>query len=165
MVDEENIEETDANARLIAAAPDLMAACEAIVQVPNMKMSPQVKVVARQCLAALNKAVAEGEGDDMSEAKHSPLPWRFDATGRYVYDADNVIAKCDGPSTYDGGLPAEEIEANGEFIVLACNSHDDLLDVVHRLVAYINQGCIATYDEWHEMFRDAKAAIAKVEEA
>lgn len=70
----------------------------------------------------------------MSESKHTPTPWRFDDNHMYVYCGDHVIVTCNDPSTAVGGLSAEEIEANAEFIVRACNAHDDLLTACEAVV-------------------------------
>lgn len=103
--------------------------------------------------------------------KHTPGPWRVsdDELGFGPYDilADNrgwpnlgiatvVSGRFADHKLGTVGLPAEECRANAEFIVRACNAHDDLLEVL--LALYELRGQI-NYDS--AIWKDAIAAIQK----
>lgn len=61
---------------------------------------------------------------------HTPTPWRTYAGRAIVFDADgNYVAYC-GQSHF---IETEEQKANAEFIVRACNSHDELVAALEDL--------------------------------
>jgi hypothetical protein len=89
---------------------------------------------------------------------HTPGPWRLDGPyqipidaappnyveGFMVMNADErfghsfPVARVTGPA-YAGREDEcdPELRANAEFIVRACNSHEDLLDVANRFLGFI----------------------------
>lgn len=112
-------------------------------------------------------------------SEHTKLPWRIskeqggengiqDKAGRYVcfsalpYKIEEE--QKDGESWRDMMTRLEPKqrerdaaqEANAEFIVRACNSHYELLELLERVVA-VSDGTTV----WHD---DAQAAIAKAKE-
>lgn len=102
----------------------------------------------------------------MSKATHSPGPWSVcpaepgDGKPRTVSGpvGPDSPHKYRVAEVYAWGSIAEW-EANARLIAAA----PDLLDVVQRLVAYNAHYSVATFAEWDEMIRDAKAAIAQAE--
>lgn len=59
----------------------------------------------------------------MSDNQHTPVPWDTEPTAGHDRHGQSAIYGEDGKDiaiVYDG-------QANAEFIVRACNSHDDLL--------------------------------------
>jgi hypothetical protein len=71
----------------------------------------------------------------VSESKHTPGPWENDE-GSIVSEGGTAIANVYGPEDFpclgnaDDARLAEieqECSANAEFIVRACNAHDDLV--------------------------------------
>jgi len=65
-----------------------------------------------------------------TERKHTPTPWRWVSWGeRISIDAkENAgIATINPQGDADKGIPCRIDRANTDFIVRACNSHDDLL--------------------------------------
>jgi len=93
----------------------------------------------------------------MSEIKHTPGPWRIDApAGSVIIGPDEI----DVALTFAGSgfRELETDEANAEFIVRACNSHDELLAALQRVADWIfniDGDCVADAQAW------ARAAIAK----
>jgi hypothetical protein len=59
----------------------------------------------------------------MSEAKHTKTPWTIVDTS--IVSGEVCIAVLEDDGGYEA--PALERKANADFIVLACNSYDDLL--------------------------------------
>lgn len=111
----------------------------------------------------------------MSETqKRTPGPWRV---GDNKYDI--VVQRGDYPNcgiaTTSSGhfsrrelgsiaLDREECIANRDFIVLACNSHDDLLAACQAMVAVITEPGAQDMEEWErdeqESIKMGQAAIA-----
>lgn len=95
----------------------------------------------------------------MSNAKHTPTPWMV---GKY-----GGIFPASGGSAitlmyHKDGSPRANAKANSEFIVRACNAHDELLEALERLVCYFE--CPIFTDGRAEAvakIRDAKAIAAK----
>lgn len=95
----------------------------------------------------------------MSEAKHTPVPWHIDAGPRHysIYNQrGRVIADM---RLHNNRVPIKETEANAHLIAAA----PELFHIVQRLVAYNAHYSVATFAEWDEMIRDAKAVLAKAE--
>lgn len=69
----------------------------------------------------------------MSEVKHTPLPWET-PTDVGPYKSSTIIRGANGQTLIiiDPGrirdLPYEEMVANSEFIVRACNVHYEMLE-------------------------------------
>ena len=120
----------------------------------------------------------------MTENKHTPGPWSWNTD----YNEDNVFSVwveapdvthkttniCVADCSWVELL--EEAEANAEFIVRACNTHDELLaaleDVTYDLEAYVNAQYLengkvyhpamqSRYDRDIEPVLNAKVVIAK----
>lgn len=72
-------------------------------------------------------------------SKHIPLPWAADHgciwTTLQSHRAEWMIA--DLTMADEGIIHFDEAEATAEFIVRACNSHEDLLDALRDAMAYI----------------------------
>ena len=70
----------------------------------------------------------------METPKHTPLPWYKTASSPdgYIYGADNKCIVEFGPTT--AGHMDEERWANAEFVVRACNAHDDMLEICEKLL-------------------------------
>lgn len=96
--------------------------------------------------------------------KHTPTPWTFSefgpistATGNIHYVAN--IAKHGPSDTLD-----QEDKANAEFIVRACNCHDELVAFANRVAtSYSVGGCSAQSLErgLEELRWAARAILAK----
>lgn len=82
-------------------------------------------------------------------AQHTATPWEYERS----LDPDDLprpwIGRLNGgaagSSRYSAigcGLTADEALANAAFIVRACNAHDELLDLIHRLAVMVNSSQI-----------------------
>ena len=102
----------------------------------------------------------------MSETKHQPTPWEWDAESGEVRAANGKIVA----RRLTGCSP--EASPNGAFITLACNSHDDLLAACSDLMNAFwdmspleyahSKGMNSMSDAEGERIKDrARAAIAK----
>lgn len=77
----------------------------------------------------------------MSEAKHTPIPWMYgfsDGSGKVEDDDDggcitHALGTVIRGGNHDGIRTGVIREADAEFIVRACNSHDALLAQNKRL--------------------------------
>ena len=112
-------------------------------------------------------------------SEHSPLPWaagEYDETGGYdcMYPAidiksnNDIIASVDGREYDDISAcetPSPEARAllcaNAEFIVRACNCHDDLVAALEKIVHMIPYN--VSYSR-EDMGLVARFAIAKAKE-
>ncbi len=83
----------------------------------------------------------------MSKSTHSPGPWKVDHENR-IMGPERPVA------IIQWGV---DWRANASLIAAA----PDLLAVVQKLVKYNPLHSVATWAEWDEMIRDARAAIAK----
>jgi len=85
------------------------------------------------------------------EAKHTPTPWHVGGRdGRIFYAADGYAVS---DATVFHGRHEGEHTANAEFIVRACNAHDDLVKAL--------QGVIRVADRSTAEFDAARDALAK----
>ena len=100
-------------------------------------------------------------------AKHSPTPWRLHV-GKHgecsVWPDDKQMAICALNIEPKLGIGAAEARANAEFIVRACNAHDDLLAGLESLLFRFELVCgddsgIDPADQ--KRIDTARAAIAK----
>jgi hypothetical protein len=70
-------------------------------------------------------------------AKHTPTPWRLGKSGAIVCETPIPEMRSDIPENqefYGGHLVAESVtKANAEFIVLVCNSHEELLEAAKEM--------------------------------
>lgn len=106
----------------------------------------------------------------MNEAKHTPTPWRVRDNGKaYFFDIvsetdEEVVRQFEEPCSGEGGIP---LRADAEFIVRACNCHDDLLAALRRQLAnierWLDSGVVATPKESKSIYEQMKAAVAKAE--
>jgi hypothetical protein len=80
----------------------------------------------------------------VSEAQHTPGPWKVFGVRRNQYlavidsipDQDGkVIANC----ICHVAMTNPDAQANAEFIVRACNAHDDLLEACEQALICIEQ--------------------------
>lgn len=89
--------------------------------------------------------------------RHTKLPWKRDADPFLIRTAtgriDNIVA-----STDRGVGPEEQCEADADFIVTACNAHDQLVDVCQRLLAD-HQRIYPHHADLCGLCKDAKAAL------
>lgn len=76
---------------------------------------------------------------------HTPTPWKIASNHRHVIDSDGLII------VYPGGSRTEAIaQANAQFIVTACNAHEELVKIAqayrnHLKVFAHTEGEMATY--------------------
>jgi len=74
----------------------------------------------------------------MDNAKHTALPWKWDNDHnedpiRLISGKDTIVLEAWGLYCDDLGLDLDK--ANAEYIVRACNSHEELVEVA-KLVQY-----------------------------
>lgn len=93
---------------------------------------------------------------------HTPTPWRAD--GRAIDSPRYEIAVCSlGLDEDENEMPLDEAEDNSNFIVRACNAHDELMALVKLVELYarinhpIKDGC--------ELHRKIIKTIARIESA
>mgnify|MGYP001558443365 FL=1 len=85
-----------------------------------------------------------------------------------VYGDENTYAPLIAEIMFDGGYTVGEdtgklgnhMKANAEFIVRACNSHDELLEAIRAILFQVYQGKVLERDA---CINQARAAIAKAE--
>ena len=121
-------------------------------------------------------------------SRHTPTPWKADpgvrggliddhlvyitirGQGRSVSSVSCYGRKADGshagrPLKYSGGhsrsVPESECRANADFIVRACNAHEELLDAATMLVARTPN--VIPGDMIFRAVKALRAAIAKAE--
>ena len=109
------------------------------------------------------------------ETSHTPGPWKQHATPGKIYAS---VRGADGRCVADCGSRSDVIaQANAEFIVRACNAHDDLLEALQRAELSTKQICLAANIghtsikdklRWYEsqleqLGRELRAAIDKAE--
>jgi len=97
------------------------------------------------------------------ETKHTPTPWRIDhrAKTAVVGSRNYVVAACGGyaNNTRDQTELSEELEANAEFIVLACNVHDELVAALKALHAC--HRAFSNSENWTALDDEARAAAER----
>lgn len=113
--------------------------------------------------------------------KHTPLPWNWGrCTGKYnhLLGPACFINGPEGKDDYD--LPAricdthgDNREANAEFIVRACNCHEELLLAIIRLTEKVERANSIQHsggrihaEDWAELYQlanESRAAIAHSE--
>ncbi len=94
---------------------------------------------------------------------HTPTPWRLE--GDCVVSGDDtdytLVADCERDPVWSPLLGVEETEANAQFIVRACNSHDDLLEACQAVSTSLGE--FTQDDTVDGMLMILEAAIAKAE--
>jgi hypothetical protein len=102
-------------------------------------------------------------------SKHTPGPWQArqngkiitidgDVNGSYYYGIAQINARGD----CDKGIPSKLDRANAEFIVRACNSHDDLLEAC-KTALHEMRNTVAPRDSFTDAVDQLDAAITKAE--
>ena len=96
-------------------------------------------------------------------SKHRPLPWHTENERINVWDelgclVARVMLHRDTPEKW------EETMCTADFIVRACNAHDDLLEACEQLLALLPEAASPywpSYYRGHPTVTNAEAAIAK----
>jgi hypothetical protein len=133
----------------------------------------------RSCLAEAGYKDAELENEvsnfsgDVEELttpnkKHTPTPWKIDQYETVVGTTDEAfeIASC---WTANSGIHKDfkECRANAEFIVRACNAHDNLVRALRSTLDHVAVPFAKRDAAWgrkgNEIFVQARAALAKAE--
>lgn len=97
--------------------------------------------------------------------EHTPLPWYNESNQRITAHVPGafavIIAQLEAKTTrYGGGVGWEERNANIEFIVRACNAHDELLAALEAVLPHIGRrGCTPLLRD--QLATNARAAIAR----
>ena len=100
----------------------------------------------------------EGEED-----KHTEIPWKFGeeilgSERRFIETGKEKLAIAEMITFRDNW------KANADFIVRACNSHDELLEWVRKLADQLEMGGDEIYHDINKGFVDrARQIIAKAE--
>jgi hypothetical protein len=89
---------------------------------PNMHMRPG------KIGGTVNGDICDGKPDATRPGPHAPIPWRLDADGLHVVDADGR-AVC--------RLVDRNAEANALLILKACNTHSMTVAYLDELIAKI----------------------------
>ena len=102
----------------------------------------------------------------MNKNKHTPVPWRWGNCGAIVTDKPDEQVRFigdwadDNVEIYGGHVICESAtEANGRFIIRACNAHADLLAACEAALRQLRYRIV----EEHLTTR-LEAAIAKAKE-
>lgn len=96
----------------------------------------------------------------MTQANHTPLPW-YSAPNDFSYTIYPVEGPKDGVMTsYGHYRDKENKEVDAAFIVRACNSHYELLELARQVVLCSE---VEGVEIPHDILDGAKAAIAKAE--
>lgn len=70
-----------------------------------------------------------------SPPAHTALPWLYDSQTAEIYIADDEHEPCDVIADMEVlKTPSDHANANGEFIVLACNSHYEFLEALEGII-------------------------------
>lgn len=70
-----------------------------------------------------------------SPAKHSDLPWRIvPAAGEYRIYTGSIGENLQGEQIASTYLKGEDDEANAQYIVTCCNSHQALVEALQTLI-------------------------------
>jgi hypothetical protein len=109
------------------------------------------------------KPAAPAQQEKKMEAKHTPGPWKYEADDNVIIGGDGLIMTWQTRSI-DVGVA--ERDANAEFIVRACNSHDDLMAALEDMMAwaravsdeYIDGGDLR--EDYRQALSDARDALA-----
>jgi hypothetical protein len=109
---------------------------------------------------------------------HTPTPYRVVTNNFKEYkgmyeEGMNIETDDTIICSISGGMPIYEAESNAQFIITACNCHDELLNTLKRLTEKViransiqHSGCIIEPEDWSELYQlqnEAKVVIAKSE--
>lgn len=88
----------------------------------------------------------------MSEAEHTPVPYRL-----HDMERATIVAGRPGGEVANCANGFGDQDANADFIILACNSHGDMLAALKAMVMNMaNDG-----GQYRDCFKAAEIAIAK----
>ena len=87
--------------------------------------------------------------------EHTATPWRSDVDN--IYSGGYYIAKI-----VHGGTD-KAIKVDAEFVVRACNAHDELLEALKGLIALLEDDGSYSAHEYEQEMLIAEHAIAKAE--
>lgn len=97
----------------------------------------------------------------VSITKHTPTPWAISSNGFNIYGPPDA----EGQVTFVASIfrkPIQDIEdANAEFIVRACNAHDELLAACKATLKYLQYS--SKHAENRELRKQIRAAVDKAE--
>lgn len=103
-------------------------------------------------------------------SEHTPTPWRIEWDSR-----PDIVTQSDQGGYMGGGHIAtvskyEENIADSEFIVLACNHHDELVSACKDMLAYEQSmdgadGCGENDDAYWDAIKKMREVVAKIDEA
>jgi hypothetical protein len=109
-----------------------------------------------------------------SPPAHTALPWLYDAQTFEIYIADDEHEPCDVIADMEVlKTPRHHAHANGEFIVRACNSHYELIEILEAIIVHddahwlkdtdrqCEEDICVQSDELEAVLDRARAAIAK----
>lgn len=106
------------------------------------------------------------------EAKHTATPWMVDATTETVeirqaeptldgiFQVYPIIARI--PTTFD--RPIEQAKQDAEFIVRACNVHDDLVSTLKIIKSMVDSDRGVDGHDLEVISLNIRAALAKARE-
>ena len=100
--------------------------------------------------------------------KHTPTPWKQGVNyPERIIGEHEIVAFVNHPEL--DGKPNDREQANAEFIVRACNSHDELLEACKALVQNLEMEWLPNgygqcdYPLSYRIIKNAKDIIAKAE--
>jgi hypothetical protein len=94
-------------------------------------------------------------------AKHTPTPWQIRQTRGHN---PRHIERAGAPEGMGKAIAACSEEHDAAFIVRACNSHDDLVDLVKKLTARLAVGVeehFTSYVGDEKLVAEGRKALAK----
>lgn len=103
----------------------------------------------------------------MSEATHTPVPWRCDYAGHLYSSGEGYVAIItpftpkEHHTEYGGATP--KARANARFIVRAVNAHEKLVEACKRVLTAIEWSTTADRMESEEQAELLRAALALAE--
>ena len=104
----------------------------------------------------------------METPKHTPGPWAVDSDTGHDYVLAPPLDENEGGATIICRMGLES-DANAEYIVRACNNHDDLLEALRSIVVDADRLIAETprhalSQPYTVLLDQARAAIAKATE-
>lgn len=104
-----------------------------------------------------------------SPAKHSDLPWRIvPAAGEYRIYTGSIGENLQGEQIASTYLKGEDDEANAQYIVTCCNSHQALVEALKTALEQMNKArrFLPTHGTFgEEGITDYDNAVAKISSA
>jgi hypothetical protein len=101
----------------------------------------------------------------MSESKHTPLPWKMRQLGktRCVIEGPGEDCCIAMMTRWLPPFDAAEQKANADFIVKACNAHDELVEALRAMIVLENERDWPMNQQWGQAILTAQAVLAKAE--